>query len=60
MTVVAWILLVPFGLLGLRFVLALLFGGSISTPSAVFMVISIVIVALCSGYLWGGLDIYFS
>ena len=56
MSLVAWILLVPFGLIALRFVVGFLLGGTMNIASGIFMVFCLFVVALSAGYLWGGLD----
>lgn len=56
MTLVAWILLIPFGIIALQLLSGFIFNGSLNLTSAIYMAISIIITALCAGYLWGGLD----
>lgn len=55
MTVLAWILIVPFSTISVRLLYGFHKHGKLNSFSAVFMSLSIIITAISAGVLWGGL-----
>jgi hypothetical protein len=55
MIIMAWVLLVCFGLIGLAFMRKFFFGSISGIPSILLFVFSLIISALSAGIIWGKL-----